>query len=515
MVDIKGSDNIGGLNQSSENTFTGQKFWFEWIEIPNAPTNLTNAGFDITNGNLLNTSVVYNAGGTDDFNNLSFRNDDLGNDPGNSNSNNDGNNFGIRATTTLNVTTGGTYRFDMRSDDGMMVFVNGNVVVNDNSLHGPRNSNGSIDLTPGQHEIVIIYFERGGQNVLTAAISGPDYTGIIPLQDANVQANAASDTVNAGAGNDTIDAGDGNDVVDAGAGNDSIDGGAGNDTLTGGEGFDTFVVSSGNDTITDFNTGTGQDINDGDQSNNDFLDLDPYYVNLAQARADLADNGILDQSDGSDYSGVAALPGTITLTGISPAELTEDNVNLACFTPGIMIETAIGPLAIETLTVGDMIKTKDNGFQPIRWIGKTTVKGSGRFAPVKITKNTLRNQTDIWVSQQHRFLIKDWRAQLLFGMDEVLITAKSMINDHSIMIDPTDEVTYIHLMFDAHQIIFAAGIETESFHPGQTILDSMECGVRDEIIALFPELEVDDGLSYPTCRPVLRNFEGALLRSYF
>lgn len=518
MVNITGSGNTGGTNQSGVNDFDDSKFWFEWIEIDTTngtPSNLTDAGFDTSNGDLDGSEIVYNAGGTDDLDGLTLLNEIYGDDNvsgGGSGNNNDGNDFAIRVTTTLEVTAGGTYTFDVRSDDGMILYVDGEPVVVDDSLHGPRTTSDTVDLTPGQHEIVIIYFERGGQNVLEVDIAGPDYTGTIPLQDANVQANAADDIINSFAGDDNIVAGAGADIVNAGDGNDIIDGGDGNDILTGGDGFDTFIVSSGNDTITDFNTATGQDIEDGDQTNNDFLDLNPYYVNLAQAKADLADDGIMNQSDGSDYTSVAALPGTITLTGVVPDDLTEDNINVACFTPGILIETAHGLQKIETLQIGDMVKTKDTGFQPIRWIGHTTVRGHGHLAPVKITKGAINNTADIWVSPQHRFLCSDWRAQLLFGMDEVLVSAKALINDHSIISDPTDAVTYIHMLFDHHNIVYAAGIETESFHPGETVINGIGEHQRAEILELFPELENIHPNTYPACRPILKMYEGVLLK---
>ncbi|KIN71245.1 Hint domain-containing protein [Sulfitobacter guttiformis] len=40
------------------------------------------------------------------------------------------------------------------------------------------------------------------------------------------------------------------------------------------------------------------------------------------------------------------------------------------------------------------------------------------------------------------------------------------------------QVTYMHLMFDAHQIIFAEGIPSESFYPGQTALEMLSSTAR-------------------------------------
>ena len=112
------------------------------------------------------------------------------------------------------------------------------------------------------------------------------------------------------------------------SGNDTIIGGTGDDTLTGGIGNDTFVyeVGDGLDDITDFNVGNTGSLNDGDQSNNDLLDLSSFYDNLQQARIDLADDGILN-----DASVFGAGQG-IDLN--DDAVLTFDNTNLLSDTDG-------------------------------------------------------------------------------------------------------------------------------------------------------------------------------------
>ena len=139
----------------------------------------------------------------------------------------------------------------------------------------------------------------------------------------------ATTAANPDPGDDQLFGGGGADTIDGNAGDDTIDGGGGNDRLTGGDGFDTFIVSAGLDEITDFNTGAGQNIEDGDQTNNDFLDLAPYYDNISEARADLDDDSLLNQSNTTDsqgrdvdYTDNTALPGEIALTGVSSSEMT-------------------------------------------------------------------------------------------------------------------------------------------------------------------------------------------------
>ncbi len=242
MVAVTGSDAVGGTNQTSVNNFNDAAFWFEWIEFNNNPANLTQAGFNIADGTLSPGTVVYNAGGTNNLNTLAS-------DASAATLGNSGEQFGLRVVTTLNVTGGGNYTFSVNSDDGIRLYVDGVQVVVDDSLHAPRIATGTINLTPGLHNITIIYFENTGGNVLEVSLTGPDYPVSTPLQNAAVRANAGNDTIAAGAGNDVIDAGTGNDTIDGGAGNDSILGGAGNDLLTGGDGLDTISGGGDNDTI--------------------------------------------------------------------------------------------------------------------------------------------------------------------------------------------------------------------------------------------------------------------------
>mgnify|MGYP006189172863 CR=1 FL=1 len=45
------------------------------------------------------------------------------------------------------------------------------------------------------------------------------------------------------------------------------------------------------------------------------------------------------------------------------------------------------------------------------------------------------------------------------------------------------------LAFDTHEIVFASGAPSESFHPGHVGWGALAEAARDEILTLFPELE--------------------------
>ncbi len=148
-----------------------------------------------------------------------------------------------------------------------------------------------------------------------------------------------------------------------------------------------------------------------------------------------------------------------------------------CFTPGTMIRTAQGCTEIETLRPGDRVQTKDNGMQEVLWCGHRRMTGARLHAmphlrPIRFRAGALgvgRPEDDLLVSPQHRMLVNGQASRALFNTDEVLVAAEDLLNDHSIMVDHSvREVTYIHVLLERHQIIWANGLETESFHPANT-----------------------------------------------
>jgi len=182
-----------------------------------------------------------------------------------------------------------------------------------------------------------------------------------------------------------------------------------------------------------------------------------------------------------------------------------------CFVKGTLILTPRGTVPIEELDVGDGVLTVDGGAQTIRWIGSSALPGRGRFAPVRIAKGALGNARDLWVSQEHRMLIEDWKCELLFGEPQVLVAAKSLIGRAGIEIVETQSVEYFHILFDRHEIIFAEGIASESLFPGPVGLNSLSELSREEIFSLFPDLRADPSGYGPTARTAMRFYEGRLL----
>ncbi|MEM1374906.1 MAG: Hint domain-containing protein [Pseudomonadota bacterium] len=185
---------------------------------------------------------------------------------------------------------------------------------------------------------------------------------------------------------------------------------------------------------------------------------------------------------------------------------------IPCFVAGTLILTPGGERQIDTLRPGDEVITHDNGPQPIRWIGHRTLAAEGKFAPIRIEAGALGDHGQLLVSPLHRVLIRDTLSELLFGEPEVLVSAKHLVNDRTIRPVEGGFVTYVHFLFDAHQVVFSEGLATESFLPGPQTNDCFEAAVLDEICEIFPELDPATGAGYsPAARLTLKAHEARLL----
>ncbi|QGX99015.1 hypothetical protein EI983_12345 [Roseovarius faecimaris] len=404
-----------------------------------------------------------------------------------------------------------------------------------------------IDGTDGLNDTIYGY---GGNDSIHAGVG-----------DDSVEGGTGDDTILGGTGNDTILGGDGNDVIMSENGDDTVYAGNGDDTVTASIGADLVFGEAGNDVLTGGGfTSTGHDTLDGGAGNDTLegiLGNDSLIGGTGDDVITLGQNDTGIGGDGddtfylADYSEAGA--GTISIVGGEGDETTGDTLylgpdvsysditftntddaagglagsftmadgtlvtfdeieNIICFTPGAQILTSHGERAVETLQVGDMVVTRDNGLRPIRWIGKRTVKAEGDFAPIRISPSVADSGREaLLVSPQHRILFTGYRAELLFGESEVLVAAKHLVDGKDVTVVEQEEVTYIHIMFDRHEVIYASGIATESFHAGDMGLGAVSEAARDELFALFPELRTAGGRHRETARTCLKKHEALLL----
>ena len=192
--------------------------------------------------------------------------------------------------------------------------------------------------------------------------------------------------------------------------------------------------------------------------------------------------------------------------------VTVNSTAAPCFVKGTLIRTPEGDVAIEDIDVGDLVDTYEDGPQEVRWVGSRTVPAEGALAPIRIEAGTFGDHSALLVSPQHRVLIRDSRAELLFDSPEVLVKARDLLNDRTVTRQVGGDVTYFHILFDRHQIVFSQGLETESFLPGPQITNIFEAEMVEEICTLFPELDPETGDGYGhAARRTLKTYEAAVL----
>lgn len=153
------------------------------------------------------------------------------------------------------------------------------------------------------------------------------------------------------------------------------------------------------------------------------------------------------------------------LVGIERHTATRRFAQVTCgsFAEGTRITMGDGVLRpVEELAAGDVVLTRDDGKQPLRWVGKTTLRASGSFAPIVITAGTLNNLADLVVRADHRMFVYQRSDNLGAGRPEVLIKARHLVNDDTVYRRPGGYVDYYQLVLDTHAIIYAEGISSES-----------------------------------------------------
>ncbi len=204
-------------------------------------------------------------------------------------------------------------------------------------------------------------------------------------------------------------------------------------------------------------------------------------------------------------------------TGIGSGEIAKI---IPCFTPGTLIATPRGEVPVEQLRVGDMVITRDNGIQSIRWVGHRPMSAHALLAnphlkPVILRKGALGHdlpERDMMVSPQHRLLVANERTALYFEEHEVLVAAKHLLDNRGVTEIESSGTTYVHFMCERHEVVLSNGAWSETFQPGDYTLKGMGNAQRIELFELFPELRDTGGrAAYSAARKTLKRHEAQLI----
>lgn len=173
-------------------------------------------------------------------------------------------------------------------------------------------------------------------------------------------------------------------------------------------------------------------------------------------------------------------------------------VNVPCFCQRTSLIGENGrTIRIEEICEGDLVQAIDGKLHSVRWIGvktlsKTILQAEERLRPIKISAGALGPAVpsdDLLVSPQHRILVKSKIVERMFGVQQVLVAAKKLLDLEGVeIVRDFREVTYYHILFDQHEIIVANGAAAESLYLGPQAQKSLSPASLREIEDIFPEI---------------------------
>jgi len=141
--------------------------------------------------------------------------------------------------------------------------------------------------------------------------------------------------------------------------------------------------------------------------------------------------------------------------GINPPEST---VIAGGLPAGAIIMTLDGEKPIEDLRPGDRIVTRDAGMVVLKRLQHTTL----RTRIIRIKAGSLghtRPERDVYVPETQGILVRDWRAEALFGKKQAMVPAAKLVDGEFITDIGRGDLTLYHLTFDAPHVIYADGLE--------------------------------------------------------
>lgn len=146
-----------------------------------------------------------------------------------------------------------------------------------------------------------------------------------------------------------------------------------------------------------------------------------------------------------------------TGAGLAATQLTTATL---CFLPGTLIAVPDGEAQVQSLKVGDLVRTARGGVRPVTWIGTGKVLATRGWrtaaTPVIVKRSAFGPgvpHQDLRVTKGHAFMF-----------DGALIPVEFLVNHRSILWDDrAQEVTLYHVELDAHDVLIANGAPAESY----------------------------------------------------
>jgi len=217
-------------------------------------------------------------------------------------------------------------------------------------------------------------------------------------------------------------------------------------------------------------------------------DGEPLRTSVPARRLDyLYLNELGDIDDG--YANAPAIPGFEASCG--------------AFAHGTLIQTDHSAVPVEDLLPGTLIQTRDEGLQPLLWVGSMTLlphSGDPRVPPARLTRITEgsvgigRPSRDLVLGPYARLLRRNAACLSLFGTESAFAPATAFTDGVQIIeLQPVSSVRVFHLLLDGQHVINANGVEVESYHPGRRDTVGVPPSLMRSFLDLFPHVEDING----------------------
>lgn len=187
-----------------------------------------------------------------------------------------------------------------------------------------------------------------------------------------------------------------------------------------------------------------------------------------------------------------------------------DNIELmVCFHGETQIATDGGGKSARDIAIGDMVWT-ESGLKPVRWVGRrhltvADLQQDPTLRPVHIEAGALGQglpERDLRVSRQHRMLVHSPVCERMFGAATTLVAAVRLCELDGVSIDEdAQDVDYVHLLFDDHEVVFAEGCPSESLLLGPQARLALKDDAIEEVCKIFPQFKFQ-GFAATSAHPI-------------
>ncbi|KAB6718097.1 MULTISPECIES: Hint domain-containing protein [Roseobacteraceae] len=184
-------------------------------------------------------------------------------------------------------------------------------------------------------------------------------------------------------------------------------------------------------------------------------------------------------ADMSPFAGMG-MTGAELLSDESPMpdhETRSGPKSLSGFGPGVMIETSEGPQPVEWLRPGDLLLTRDHGYQPLLWVGRSALDEAHVTKPLRIFAGALGERAperDLILSPDHHILLSAPQIELYFAEAEVFVPVSDIATEaEAAYAIPHPEYAYCHLLMKEHEVLLAEGVWIESLFADERTLSML------------------------------------------